>query len=411
MHNELVKARKSEMVTKRTQAERRRAAAALHADGPGQVMGEGGRRPGEGRSLRTLVLLGVLLCGSASAQSPTDPLNVVITAGGSLFLDGAEVDVTELAHQADLAFLSGPERKVIITADAATPHERVIEVIDLLKQHGAHRFALAVSSGPAEDIDAGPIGNPDFDAGLSPPEEEDAGAEADAGEADAGSDVAPYVEPPAPDFHKLVEATGYLDLRGSYTRSNVTGLIPTDDQPQLTATGRAERAGEGDRTRRGTFVYADVSLIRPGGVATTAAPTLTARKSSVPSSNAASAQPVASLNEVYLLHEFFPELNVLVGKKRIIWGSGQAYNPTDLLNPRKDPTDPTFQRAGAWLAQVEVPLPTITFTALFAPQVLKQLRASLPVPRVPRAGTSRTTRRTSSWRPAPTRWWATPTST
>jgi hypothetical protein len=81
---------------------------------------------------------------------------------------------------------------------------------------------------------------------------------------------------------------------------------------------------------------------------------------------------VVSLNEVYAIHEIVPELNVLVGKKRITWGPGMAFNPTDLLNPRRDPTDPTFQRAGAWLAQVEAPLEKVTFSALFAPTVLTQ---------------------------------------
>ena len=49
--------------------------------------------------------------------------------------------------------------------------------------------------------------------------------------------------------------------------------------------------------------------------------------------------------------------------------AGKAFNPTDLLNVRKDPTDPTFQRAGAWLARVEAPFESSAFTLLFAPQV------------------------------------------
>src|SRR5206468_241692 len=67
-------------------------------------------------------------------------------------------------------------------------------------------------------------------------------------------------------------------------------------------------------------------------------------------------RPLISLNELYVLQEVTPWLNVMVGKKRLTWGAGQAFNPTDLVNVRKDPTDPTFQRAGAWLARLEVPL-------------------------------------------------------
>lgn len=89
-------------------------------------------------------------------------------------------------------------------------------------------------------------------------------------------------------------------------------------------------------------------------------------------------QPIININELFISHEFIPELNVLIGKKRIVWGPGiSAFNPTDLLNPRRDPTDPTFQRSGAWLAQVEAPLSFATFSVVFAPTVLKQT-ASIP---------------------------------
>jgi hypothetical protein len=67
-----------------------------------------------------------------------------------------------------------------------------------------------------------------------------------------------------------------------------------------------------------------------------------------------------------------PWLNILVGKKRIIWGSGLAFNPTDLINPPKDPTDPNFQRAGQWVARIELPFEKFTISTLFSPQVLYQ---------------------------------------
>jgi hypothetical protein len=63
-------------------------------------------------------------------------------------------------------------------------------------------------------------------------------------------------------------------------------------------------------------------------------------------------------------------VNLLVGKKRITWGAGFAFNPTDLINPPKDPTDPNYQRAGNWLARLEFPFEKFTVSALFAPQAL-----------------------------------------
>ena len=55
-----------------------------------------------------------------------------------------------------------------------------------------------------------------------------------------------------------------------------------------------------------------------------------------------------------------------------MWGPGFAANPLDLLNPNKDPTDPAFQRAGAWMARVEVPLESLALTVVYAPQVTAQ---------------------------------------
>lgn len=64
-------------------------------------------------------------------------------------------------------------------------------------------------------------------------------------------------------------------------------------------------------------------------------------------------RPTAVISEAYVDLPLQEHFRVLVGKKRIVWGSGLSFNPTDALNPAKDPTDPTFQRAGAWLGQVE----------------------------------------------------------
>ena len=183
-------------------------------------------------------------------------------------------------------------------------------------------------------------------------------------------DPAPEPDPVATFLHK-VEANGYLSLRGSFTRSKVNGLIPTNDQPQLA--GLAELNGQLKVSfRERSFVYADVSLLAQAagnfrGVDVDGNETIIADHD-IPSN-----RPLVSINELYALHEFLPELNLMLGKKRLTWGSGQANNPTDLLNIRKDPTDPTFQRAGAWLARLEVPLERFAFTAVFAPSVLKQL--------------------------------------
>jgi hypothetical protein len=175
--------------------------------------------------------------------------------------------------------------------------------------------------------------------------------------------------PSEPSWRKAVDATGYLASRLSFTRSRTWGLVPTDDQPQLQALlelNTQVKVG----IRAHTFAYSDLSLVANRSGAYHAF--RDGHDVLLDDHATAAASPVVSLNELYASHELWPELNVLVGKKRIAWGAGTAFNPTDLLNPRRDPTDPTFQRAGAWLAQVEAPLPWATFTLLFAPTVLEQ---------------------------------------
>ncbi|NBO39336.1 hypothetical protein EBU99_12220 [bacterium] len=79
----------------------------------------------------------------------------------------------------------------------------------------------------------------------------------------------------------------------------------------------------------------------------------------------------SSLYELYALFEPDPEYQLTVGKKRILWGSGLASNPTDLLNPSKSVLDPALERRGAWLAQFEHILEKDTFAVFFAPGVIE----------------------------------------
>ena len=58
--------------------------------------------------------------------------------------------------------------------------------------------------------------------------------------------------------------------------------------------------------------------------------------------------------EVHLQGELNPGFSVVLGKKRVVWGSGFGANPTDLLNAKKQAFDPGAQRRGAYLASVDV---------------------------------------------------------
>lgn len=171
------------------------------------------------------------------------------------------------------------------------------------------------------------------------------------------------------------EVTGYVESRTQYQRSRVKGLLPTDNQPEvqqlleLNVQPRQEY-------RPGGFVAADLSLFlqasgRYRGL------NAEGNEVSVAEKETSAARPFVSLNELYVSHEVVPQLHLLAGKKRVIWGAGMAFNPTDLINPPKDPTDPNFQRAGAYMLRVEVPLEKYAFTLLASPAVLKQ-QSGLP---------------------------------
>lgn len=172
----------------------------------------------------------------------------------------------------------------------------------------------------------------------------------------------------APRWNKVLEVTGYADSRTSFTRSRTWGLLPTDDIPQLQELFELNTQVR-LKVRERSYLYSDVSLVA------NIAGQYHGRDASGQDVQVGSraAVPVVSLNELYVFHDFVPQLNVVLGKKRIVWGSGLAFNPTDLLNPRRDPTDPTFQRAGAWVAQLEAPFETMTFSLLFAPTVLESM--------------------------------------
>jgi hypothetical protein len=84
-------------------------------------------------------------------------------------------------------------------------------------------------------------------------------------------------------------------------------------------------------------------------------------------------RPLAVISELYGSYSFTDHVNLTMGKKRVVWGPGLVINPTDLLNPPKDPTDPSRQRAGAWLARLELPYERFTLTFLGAAQALGEV--------------------------------------
>jgi len=164
------------------------------------------------------------------------------------------------------------------------------------------------------------------------------------------------------------EVNGYLSNRLAFSRVNTSGLISTQDTPSVLELLEANMQLRVNLGSKQNFVYADASLFYQGGwlFHTDGTDRLTANSDhDIPALH-----PFFVPSEIYMSLSARPWLNFLVGKKRIIWGSGLTFNPTNLLSPAKDPTDPNLQRAGNWVARVELPFEKVTFTALFAPQAL-----------------------------------------
>lgn len=169
----------------------------------------------------------------------------------------------------------------------------------------------------------------------------------------------------------VAEVNGYVVNRFQYSHVNPS-RVPTStiDLPSL------QEILEGNIQLKisigsKAFVYTDISMLYQNGWLFFDRDGEGGR-TRYPEHDVASLHPFVVPSELYVSISPKPWLNLLFGKKRIIWGPGFAFNPTDLVNPPKDPTDPNFQRAGAWVARVELPFEKFTFSALFSPQVLYQ---------------------------------------
>ena len=162
-----------------------------------------------------------------------------------------------------------------------------------------------------------------------------------------------------------VKANGYLNLRleSSQPREDVP-LGKISEMPPLTGQLEWNLQLKVPQTIR-TDAYADLSFLTSNyaGDGNPLLPSL--RRNAV------------ALNELVENVSLHEHLTLLAGKKRIVWGSGFAANPTDLLNPAKDVSDPTLQRAGAWLAEIEAPFAAGAVSAFFAPRVFTT-QGSLP---------------------------------
>jgi biopolymer transport protein ExbD len=74
-------------------------------------------------------------------------VTVGITTDGHMVVDGKQVDPEQLRALFVKAKAKDPETQVIVQADEATHHGRVVGVMELAKSAGLHRLAIATRHG------------------------------------------------------------------------------------------------------------------------------------------------------------------------------------------------------------------------------------------------------------------------
>jgi hypothetical protein len=80
-------------------------------------------------------------------------------------------------------------------------------------------------------------------------------------------------------------------------------------------------------------------------------------------SGAALENPVFTVNELYADLNFGDLMYARLGKQRLKWGAGYVYNPSDPVNPPKDPTAMRSEREGVPAVKVELITPVLSLGA------------------------------------------------
>ncbi len=95
---------------------------------------------------RTALKISLPEASGQAAETPKDPLVVVVDAQGRFFVGGGEVlrtDVASLREAISKVAGEDKERPVILRADGKTPHQSVITAMDALGQLGFSRLSIA----------------------------------------------------------------------------------------------------------------------------------------------------------------------------------------------------------------------------------------------------------------------------
>ena len=71
---------------------------------------------------------------------------VTLTTDGQLYLDGEKVDNAMLSTKIRMAKSKNDDVRVIIAADKAVTHGKVVKIIDLVRKEGVAKFAINIET-------------------------------------------------------------------------------------------------------------------------------------------------------------------------------------------------------------------------------------------------------------------------
>lgn len=71
---------------------------------------------------------------------------VTLTTDGKLYLDGKKIDEPKLTSNIRKARSKNDDVRVVIAADKAVTHGRVVRIIDLVRKEGVAKFAINIET-------------------------------------------------------------------------------------------------------------------------------------------------------------------------------------------------------------------------------------------------------------------------
>ena len=82
---------------------------------------------------------------ASSAITVPPELNISINSNEQLYIDKQQVELIELSNIVEQSFTKNPKLLVTLNADKSLPYEKVVTVLDLIRNTGCSRIALTVN--------------------------------------------------------------------------------------------------------------------------------------------------------------------------------------------------------------------------------------------------------------------------